>query len=467
MGAMYMINDKTLRITVQLQPIEIKKIKNLKLKIFENNANSGEIIVIDQHSKINDSDLSATFTIENWDSSKKYSYTISCDIEDNEYSPCIYNGRIRKEPNAQAKLKMVALSMDNHINNQKEDNFSEVNSLFPYTKIINHIVSQNADIICIMNNNNNLDSSDFLYQQSLFYRAYNKILSNTPVIYLNKKERQIQYSNISFAIFDDFQTSNLNQWQFDWSKYTMFKVALTQKLFNLTNIQRKDLTKRNILLDAFRKDFVFSIALNENIGGLIHNGIDKWKDSGITFSIPQINPKEINLWEPTIKMIKENNNLIICKDDDFFDSNNNRFSMLNIAQSMPLKENNINQGGYGVITFNKEDRTIDIQCFSLDNQEDATWQRNIKIENNYAREIQGYLPQIMVRGIEDPIVTIINEKNNEIVYSRRIKGKSFTPFIFEKGIYSIKIGDENKKFQLIEHIQSTKIKNSEKVYFSF
>ena len=41
----------------------------------------------------------------------------------------------------------------------------------------------------------------------------------------------------------------------------------------------------------------------------------------------------------------------------------------------------------------------------------------------------------------DPVVQIIDESNNEVVYTVRIKGTKFTPGVRKRGTYTVKVGD--------------------------
>ena len=73
-------------------------------------------------------------------------------------------------------------------------------------------------------------------------------------------------------------------------------------------------------------------------------------------------------------------------------------------------------------------------------------------ESNYqTRKATGFLPTVET-NIDNPIVQVINEKNNEIVYTIRIKGRKFEPKIFEKGSYTIKVGPSLETMKTIRGI---------------
>ena len=65
------------------------------------------------------------------------------------------------------------------------------------------------------------------------------------------------------------------------------------------------------------------------------------------------------------------------------------------------------------------------------------------VENdaNYARAAKAYLPRLEFSGISDPVVQVIDESNQEIVYTLRVLGKSYLPKVFKPGLYTLKIGE--------------------------
>ena len=54
-----------------------------------------------------------------------------------------------------------------------------------------------------------------------------------------------------------------------------------------------------------------------------------------------------------------------------------------------------------------------------------------------------YLPTLEIQGQEDPVVQVVDESNDKIVYTLRIKGTSFRPKVFAKSTYTIKVGEGN------------------------
>ena len=60
---------------------------------------------------------------------------------------------------------------------------------------------------------------------------------------------------------------------------------------------------------------------------------------------------------------------------------------------------------------------------------------------------------LKITGQADPVVSVINEKSGEVVYTLRIKGTSYRPKVFSKGAYTIRVG-EGKRVKTLKGIRS-------------
>ena len=85
-------------------------------------------------------------------------------------------------------------------------------------------------------------------------------------------------------------------------------------------------------------------------------------------------------------------------------------------------------------------RGIDVTADDAEQYEG--WPKTIDQTDNYGRVAMGYLPEIKVENLNDPVVQVIYEPDNEVVYTLRIKGNRFKPKVFKDGKYTIKIGDQ-------------------------
>ena len=105
--------------------------------------------------------------------------------------------------------------------------------------------------------------------------------------------------------------------------------------------------------------------------------------------------------------------------------------------------------GYGLVRFNVKNRTITMECWprgedvTRDNAPQyAGWPITITQEDNYTRNAVAFLPTLKFTNATNPVVQVIDESSDEIVYTLRIKGNSFRPKVFRKGSYTIKVGHD-------------------------
>jgi hypothetical protein len=121
-----------------------------------------------------------------------------------------------------------------------------------------------------------------------------------------------------------------------------------------------------------------------------------------------------------------------------------------------------NMPGYGIVKFNKEDRTITMECWPqyVDPNDPSTgtmyegWPKTIPMEDNYGREAVAYLPTFKIVGLTDPIIQVINQVKDEIVYTIRIKGTVWQPKIFATdSIYTVKVGESSGKMSIVRDVK--------------
>ena len=63
--------------------------------------------------------------------------------------------------------------------------------------------------------------------------------------------------------------------------------------------------------------------------------------------------------------------------------------------------------------------------------------------DNDPREPVGRLPRLSVTGATDPMVQVVDEEQDEIVYTLRIQGQEFRPPVYADGAYTVRVGDDD------------------------
>lgn len=279
------------------------------------------------------------------------------------------------------------------------------------------------------------------------------------------------------------QLKFLEDWAGDWRKTDM-KVVLSQTVFaNATSLhgaEQKRLvvdydsngwpqTARNKALQIFRKAFATHISGDQHLATIIHYGIENWNDAGWSLCVPSIANFYPRTWLP-LKPGRNQKEGMPNYTGEFLDGLGNHITVW--AAANPGKSTgkqpaalHDSMPGYGIVRFNKKERTITMECwpryvnpsYSKTGGQYPGWPKTVKLEDNYGQKAVAYLPNLKISGIADPVVQVISEADNEVVYTLRIKGASFRPKVFKEGMYTIKIGEPGTtKMKTLQGIRSIK-----------
>jgi alkaline phosphatase D len=116
--------------------------------------------------------------------------------------------------------------------------------------------------------------------------------------------------------------------------------------------------------------------------------------------------------------------------------------------------------GYGVVRFNRRTREITIECWPrwVDPSQPGAEQylgwpvRFHQLDNGLAHP-GAYLPTLRIEGMDSPVVQVINEDNQEVVYTLRVSGSSFRPPVRRAATYTVKVGElGTSRVRVLEHL---------------
>ncbi len=281
------------------------------------------------------------------------------------------------------------------------------------------------------------------------------------------------------------QLDFLDKWVNDWSNKTWMKILLSQTIFANVATLPEELhhdkyvpklkifkkgeyaendrpvadfdsngwpqTERNKAVKILRKGFALHLAGDQHLGSTIQYGTDEYGDGSYAFCVPSISNIWPRRWFPAKKSPthKEGEPLYTGDFKDGFGNKMTVFAVSNPVFTGKKPENLYDRAtGYGILRINRKTRDIKIECwdrFTDPSAEDAKqyagWPIVINQEQNYSKKVFGYLPPIKVEGT--PVVQLINEKTNEIVYTIRLKEglSEYKAKVFEDGIYTLKMGE--------------------------
>ena len=289
------------------------------------------------------------------------------------------------------------------------------------------------------------------------------------------------------VLLGERQLKFLNAWAGDWRSVDM-KVVLSQTVFaNMANYHGGEKTflvadydsngwpqtGRKKALQAIRKGFGFMLSGDQHLASIFHHGIDDWCDAGFSMCVPSIAAGYPRAWLPE-KQGKNYQQGMPDYTGGYKDGFGNLITVWAVANPTELISSNKTTpgdikllqdkaSGYGLVRFNKKAGKVTIECWPIlaDLSKSKTkgqfpgWPMTIDMQDNYGKKPLAYLPTIEVKGMENPVVQIIDETNDEIVYTLRIRGTSFRPKVFRSGNYTIKLGRQGtEKMKTIKGVES-------------
>ncbi|WP_235835903.1 alkaline phosphatase D family protein [Cognatitamlana onchidii] len=298
---------------------------------------------------------------------------------------------------------------------------------------------------------------------------------------------------VDTRIFDDpkalllgeRQLDFLEDWTTDWEDAEM-KTVLSQTIFtmanNYTGKHDREIfadfdsngwpqSGRNRALAVIRKSFSPMIAGDQHLGSFIKHGVDDWDDAGYSFCTPAIANYWLRWWDPK-KPGKNRGKNNPFYTGEFLDGFQNKITVYAVAN--PSSEE-IDEGGklstrvagYGVINYNKSNRTITFNCWPRnvditrkDSKQYPGWPITISQFDNFSPKTFYQLPLLLLSK-PDQVVTIRGSATGAVESSVRIKGKSYQPKTLRSGFYTIEIGEGDYKNQIFNVLATTK--NNKKI----
>jgi hypothetical protein len=209
---------------------------------------------------------------------------------------------------------------------------------------------------------------------------------------------------------------------------------------------------RNRAIRAMRKGFALHVAGDQHLGYFARYGVDAFGDAGHVLTAPAGGNLWPRRWFPpqpgTDPMPWSPQNT-----GDYFDGFGNRVTVLAVANPRQVEVeptalyNRV--PGYGIIRFHPATREIVVENWprwvdpSSPGAEPYTgWPLTVAQEEQYGRPGAAFLPTLVVTGMTDPVVQVVDEGDGEILYTVRIRGDRFRPKVFRRGgTYTVTVGE--------------------------
>jgi hypothetical protein len=270
------------------------------------------------------------------------------------------------------------------------------------------------------------------------------------------------------------QLAFLRDWAADWRGADM-KAVISQTVFTAmatTHGPRHERLRadydtnawpqsaRNAALREIRKAFAFHIAGDQHLPAVVHYGIDAHRDAGLAFAGPAVNNLYPRWWEPGPANRPDAAGGDGGPLGDFRDSFGHPLTVRAVANPARtfrkgvLEAEQDKAAGLAVVRFDKAAREIIVECwpFLADPAGPGTqfpgWPVRVSQVENYARAAVAHLPTLEVRGVEAPVIRVADEQAGETVYTLRVGGPRFRPFVFAEGRYRVTVSDpETGRFE--------------------
>lgn len=265
-------------------------------------------------------------------------------------------------------------------------------------------------------------------------------------------------------LLGDRQLKFLNQWSQDWTD-TEMKCVLSQTAFcgavhlhgSEDNRLLADLDSnawpqkgRNKALTEIRRAWAPHLCGDQHLAVFVKHGIDNFSDGPYSFTSPAIvNTIYGRWWWPENEMAGANPvpNSPLPWTGDFLDGLGNRISMMAYANPPNRRDEEQRGDGFGIVRFNKKTQKITAECWPRfadaaagDSQQFAGWPITFDYRDNDGRKVAAYLPEIVVTGIDRPVVQVIEEATGEVLYTVRATSNRFKPPVYTTGKHAVKVG---------------------------
>lgn len=260
------------------------------------------------------------------------------------------------------------------------------------------------------------------------------------------------------------QMKFIDRWAQDWSHADM-KVALSATIFcggahihgGASGRLHADMdsngwpqTGRNGALRALRKAYAFHFAGDQHLATIFHQGIDEYRDAIWSFCVPSIANLYLRWWEPLQPGANREPGAPDYTGDhlDGFDNKVTNYAAANPDKMPGGNVLNTRAAGFCIVRFNTQTRQITMECWprNVDVTDPAAqqypgWPRTISQFDNYNPPSWGKLGELTF-DIDNPVVQLIDADSNEILYTVRASGKTFSPGAPKGRTFIVKAGKD-------------------------
>jgi phosphodiesterase/alkaline phosphatase D-like protein len=287
------------------------------------------------------------------------------------------------------------------------------------------------------------------------------------------------------VLLGERQLKFLEDWAADWSDGTWMKAVLSQTLFadvatlpadadsdavvrslvipepgeyppDDRAVQDHDSdgwpqTGRNRALRAMRKGFTIHIAGDQHLGSTVQYGVDAWNDAGFALCVPSVSNIFPRRWFPPEPGLNHQEGDPRYT-GEFKDGFGNRITVHAVSnpEARGIEPTAINDRapGYGIVRLHRTNRTIEFANWPrwVDPSKPGAkpypgWPVTFDQIDNYGGGGEFHLPAVRVRGMDKPVIQVVDEGTGDVVYTIRSPGSEFHPRVLQPGTYTLRVGE--------------------------
>ena len=267
------------------------------------------------------------------------------------------------------------------------------------------------------------------------------------------------------VLLGERQLAFLDEWAKDWTHAKM-KVALSQTIFcggahihgNANGRLHADMDSngwpqsgRNRALSSLRKGFAFHLAGDQHLATIFQHGIEEYRDAIWSFGVPSIANLYLRWWAPLEPGANREEQAPEYTGNhlDGFANKVTNYAAANPEEKPAGNILNTRAAGFGIVRINTKNRTITMECWPRNvditgdvNKQYPGWPRTISQFDNYDPPSWGTMKEYQFDYF-NPVIQLIDNKTNEILYTVRIEGNSFTPHAPLDKEFTIKAGKDS------------------------
>jgi len=260
------------------------------------------------------------------------------------------------------------------------------------------------------------------------------------------------------------QMKFLRDWGQDWSGGVM-KAVLSQTAFcgaaHLHGPRKERLLAdldcngwpqqgRAEALKAVRRAWAVHLCGDQHLAVVVKHGIDQFGDGPYAFSSPAlVNSFYPRWWRPADDQPGANPALASTLDwtGDYHDGLGNKISMMAYANPEDIADEKRRGDGYGLVRFQKRSDEVTFECWPRfrnategRSAQFTGWPITIQRCDNDGRRVTGWLPQLVFTPNLHPVIQVIEENTNEVLYTARARENRFQPRVYSSGKFTVRIG---------------------------